>query len=264
MDERSICKGVETESPVRWTGLFFMLFLDCTLETDEQNLALDEALLDVCDKGGPEVLRVWQPERKSVVVGYTQSVDREVNRAACDADGVPILRRITGGGTVLHDSGGLCYALVMRNSRPEFPTVGYANRRIAAKHREAIAALLPGGAGVEVHGDTDLALHGRKFSGNAQRRKIRAFLFHGTFLLNIDYDAMERYLRAPSRQPEYRAGRNHRDFMTELPLDKETLISVLRRAWGADEVYSHDTVPMSIVNRLVGEKYGSADWNYKL
>ena len=49
----------------------------------------------------------------------------------------------------------------------------------------------------------------RKICGNAQRWKRRAFLHHGTILYDFDLAKIERYLRLPARQPDYRAGRAH-------------------------------------------------------
>ena len=82
-----------------------------------------------------------------------------------------------------------------------------------------------------VAGGTDLALNGRKVSGNAQRRGRRALLHHGTLLYAFDASLAARYLRDPHRQPAYRAGRPHTDFLGNLPLSKEAIEDALRAAW---------------------------------
>src|SRR5689334_4783234 len=92
-----------------------MKLLDLTLPTPEENLACDEALLDRCDEGvGPAVLRFWQPQQYFVVVGYSNRVEREVNQEVCQARGIPILRRCSGGGAVLQGAGCLNYSLILR------------------------------------------------------------------------------------------------------------------------------------------------------
>ena len=63
------------------------------------------------------------------------------------------------------------------------------------------------GERVKVAGHTDLAVGNLKFSGNAQRRKARYYLFHGTILVDFDLELVGRVLRAPSKEPEYRAQR---------------------------------------------------------
>ena len=106
-----------------------MKYLDLTLPTPEENLACDEALLDGCDDGdGPEVLRFWEPQKHFVVVGYSNRVESEVNVAACSELGIPILRRCSGGGTVLQGPGCLDYSLILRiDSNPAVQPCGAGN-----------------------------------------------------------------------------------------------------------------------------------------
>ena len=83
-----------------------MQFLDLTLPTPAENLACDEALLDLCEtESAPEILRVWQPPEHFLVLGYSNPAATEVNRDRAQLDGVPILRRCTGGGAVLQGTG---------------------------------------------------------------------------------------------------------------------------------------------------------------
>src|SRR5713226_6021948 len=82
-----------------------------------------------------------------------------------------------------------------------------------AKSRSLMQPSLPGDP-VTVEGFTDLAVNGLKFSGNAQRRKRRCLLFHGTFLLDLDLALVEKLLRPPSRQPAYRENRSRAEFLT--------------------------------------------------
>src|SRR5262245_61180745 len=83
-----------------------MNLLDLTLPTPAENLACDEALLDAAEAGeSDEVLRFWEPKQLFVVVGYANKVVTEVNVSACESCGVPILRRCSGGGTVLQGLG---------------------------------------------------------------------------------------------------------------------------------------------------------------
>ncbi|MCU0785114.1 MAG: lipoate--protein ligase family protein, partial [Verrucomicrobia bacterium] len=92
-----------------------MRFLDLTLPTPAGNLACDEALLDWCEAGGDgEVLRFWESPGHFVVVGYANKVATEVNAAACEAREIPVLRRCSGGGTVVQGPGCLNYALILR------------------------------------------------------------------------------------------------------------------------------------------------------
>src|SRR5450432_1212164 len=89
--------------------------LDLTLPSPAENLAVDEALLDVCEAGnGEETLLFWEPCETFVGVGYANKIATEVNVAACEAKKIPIFRRCSGGGTVVQGAGCLYYALILQ------------------------------------------------------------------------------------------------------------------------------------------------------
>jgi lipoate-protein ligase A len=85
--------------------------------------------------------------------------------------------------------------------------------------------------GIEFEGDSDLTMDGRKVSGNAQRRMQHAILHHGTLLYSFDAGRAERFLAPPHRQPPYRAGRTHGEFLGNLPLTAVQIEERLMKAW---------------------------------
>jgi lipoate-protein ligase A len=235
-----------------------MNYLDVTLSTPAENLACDEALLEQAEAGcGPSVLRCWQSPAHFVVLGYSNKLGEEVNVEACRAQGVPILRRCSGGGTVLQGPGCLNYSVILKiDAAPELHSVTGANRFVMERNRRTLASLI--GRTVTIEGHTDLAMDGLKFSGNAQRRKRDWLLFHGTFLLNFDVDRIEKLLLPPPRQPDYRRGRSHSKFITQLKISAEAVKSALREAWDANA--RHRDIPPGLT-RLVAEKYSRDEWN---
>lgn len=238
-----------------------MKLLDLSLLTPAENLACDEALLEsVEEDGGESVLRFWESPAYFVALGYTDATESEVDVAACRALNVPILRRPSGGGTVLQGPGCLNYALILpiENSGP-LSNLSDTNRVIMQRHRDVMQSLLI--APVTVEGYTDLALNGLKFSGNAQRRKRRTLLFHGTFLLDFDLSLVSRLLRMPSKQPAYRQERGHGDFLTNLDVEPDAIKSALKQAWNATQPL--DEIPRERIATLAREKYESDEWNFK-
>src|ERR1019366_3694638 len=89
----------------------------------------------------------------------------------------------------------------------------------------------PAWPSITFDGHTDLAVDGRKFSGNSQRRKRTHLLFHGTFLLSFDLGLISKLLRHPAREPGYRARRTHAEFITNLDLAATAVKEALRQAW---------------------------------
>jgi len=257
-----------------------MKCLDLTLLTPEENLACDEALLDWCDSGkGPEVLRFWEPQEYFVVVGYSNHVAREVNVAACRKDRIPILRRCSGGGTVLQGPGCLNYSLILRiESEPALQTVTGTNRFVMERNRAALETLWPcdsqlkdtqsfgpgtliPGPRLLVRGHTDLTIGDRKFSGNAQRRKHNAVLFHGSFLLAFDLSLISELLLMPSTQPDYRRRRGHGEFLQNFKASAAKTKAALRRAWGAARALKG--LPAQIAIAAAARKYSTDAWNLK-
>jgi len=242
-----------------------MKVLDLTLPTPAENLACDEALLDAAEAGGSgEVLRFWESPQYFVVVGYANKIASEVNVVECEAKGIPILRRCSGGGTVLQGPGCLNYALVLRVT-DDGPTrsIHSANQFIMERNRKAIASLNPqlSTLNISVCGHTDLAAGNRKFSGNSQRRRKDHLLFHGTFLRHFDPALMSEMLPMPSLRPEYRQKRSHGDFMMALDVSTSAIKSQLSQEWGATE--AGVDFPRERIAALVREKYSRADWNFK-
>jgi lipoate-protein ligase A len=238
-----------------------MQLLDRTLPTPQENLACDEALLELCDAGhGQEILRFWEPVEYFVVVGYSNKTATEANVNACRERGVPILRRCTGGGTVLQGPGCLNYSLLLQiHEDGPLRGVTETNCFVMKRHRDALQPLVD--SPIKIEGYTDLATGGLKFSGNAQRRGKRFVLFHGSFLLRFDLSMIERLLPMPSRQPEYRQGRSHTAFLRNLELSVPTVKDVLLHAWNARP--ATQSVPMERIQKLVEAKYATDQWNYK-
>jgi lipoate---protein ligase len=169
---------------------------------------------------------------------------------------VPILRRSSGGGTVLLGTGCLCFSLILSYARdPALTQIASSYVYILDRILQALAGVLPEMA---CAGTSDLAAGGRKFSGNAQQRKRAHLLHHGTLLYGFDLALVSRYLRLPARQPEYRGHREHGEFLMNLPVGAAELKQRLRVAWGAEVILP--AWPDDGVRHLVAEKYGKPEW----
>lgn len=236
--------------------------LELSFEAPASNLAADEALLEAAEAGqSGSILRFWESPRLFVALGYTNRAATETDLGACERDGVPVLRRASGGGTVMQGPGCLNYALVHPIEDGQALNVGATNEFVMERNRAALQNAT--GQPVALAGHTDLALDGRKFSGNAQKRKARFFLFHGTLLLDFDLALVPRYLRAPSKEPDYRARRGHRDFIRHLPLSRAQAQTALRRAWGAQVAAPFPGAAQERMAALVASKYSRDEWNFK-
>jgi len=229
--------------------------------TPAGNLACDEALLEACDKGarGTEsgLLRFYESAQYHVVVGYGNRLATEVNLEMTARLGIPVYRRASGGGTVVLGPGCLAYSLILPVAlAPELGTVTDSNRWIMERNRQALEHAL--GQEVGVRGHTDLVVDNRKFSGNAQRRRREAVLFHGTFLLDMDLAMVGACLRKPSTEPEYRQGRDHQEFVMNLNVPAKRVRQAMENIWGVNGSWAE--LAEGEVERLVKERYGNEVW----
>jgi lipoate---protein ligase len=238
-----------------------MKLLDLTLATAAENVALDQALLDSAEDGqlADDVLRLWEPARPMVVVGRSSRMEDEVDLAACRSAGIPVLRRASGGAAIVTGPGCLMYAVVQRYAgREHLRLLDELHRHVLGIVVKAVGTLTGGAAYV---GTSDLAIGGRKFSGNSVRCKRDHFLYHGTLLYEFDLPLFGRLLRMPPRQPEYRGGRMHAEFVMNLPVAGGDLRRAIATTFGAVE--SLNDWPQDLMQRLAGQRYSQDAWNYE-
>ncbi len=242
-----------------------MHLLSLTLQTPAENVALDESLLDRAEAGetAGSVLRLWESPDYCVVLGRSSKAEIEVNLSECRRQRVEVLRRSSGGGTIVAGPGCLMYAVVLDlQTHPQLHAIDLAHDHVLEKMAGIVGALTPG---VARDGISDLILRSteeappRKFSGNALRLKRRHILYHGTLLYDFDLARVGHLLATPTRQPDYRKKRPHSVFITNLPVKRDQLVTALVGGWRADQELAE--WPRQRVDALVRERYASAgDW----
>jgi lipoate-protein ligase A len=172
-------------------------------------LAREAELHHLAETTGADYLWFWEAETYTLVLGRSSDLAKD----AADRFDIPIVRRESGGGTVLLGPGCLNYTLVLSYDRhPQLRHITDSYQSILTRVADALA--LPA---IELQG-TDLTLRNRKFAGCGQRRRRHTMLHHGTILHNFDLPKIAQFLREPDRQPAYRRRRSHAAFLTNVTL----------------------------------------------
>ncbi len=187
------------------------LLIDDEPASGARNMAVDEFLLDRIEKeGGAPVLRLYSFRPPAITLGYHQDAAKAIDLPAAAADGLDIVRRITGGRALLHD-GELTYSV----TAPIGPPFGQgladtflviAGVIVSALRSAGIDAQLGSakraGAASSMSSPClvstsrhEITAGGKKISGSAQRRTGGAFIQHGSILLRTGSEGIERYLR---------------------------------------------------------------------
>ncbi len=173
---------------------------------------LDEDILAEAAGRGCPAFKVYPWKGLALVLGRGSDPAAELRLEAVLADRVPLLRRRGGGCSVLLDPGNAVVSLA-------FPLSG--SGRIPRAFQVALEWLLAGlgdiGLGeIRKEGISDLALGDRKVGGTCLYRKPGLVYFSATLLVRPRLDLVERYLEHPPREPEWRRGRGHGEFMGNL------------------------------------------------
>lgn len=241
-----------------------MLFIDCTLPTVAANLAVEDAILELAEQGQwqAEYLRVWRAQEDFAVIGRGSKYVQEVNVNACEAAGVSVFRRISGGAAIVAGPGCLLYAVMLSlKQRPELAMVDVAHEFVM---KQMVAALMPLVPDLTYAGTCDLVVAGRKVSGNSLRVRRDWLLYHGTLLLDMDLQKIERYLNHPPREPEYRQHRRHHEFVANMGCSATEATARLKAQWQATEGEASlplVTLPLAMTDELVQQKYMQDSWN---
>src|SRR5918996_5661931 len=155
------------------------------------NMAIDEALIE--NIGEAPVLRIYGWRPAAVSIGYFQSIKDEVDLEKCSEIGVDVVRRLTGGGAVLHE-----FELTYSFMTKKYP------QNIMESYRWICDAIVMSinrlGFDANFVPLNDIVIAGKKVSGNAQTRRNGVLLQHGTILLGVDVNKMFSVLKVPSEK----------------------------------------------------------------
>jgi lipoate-protein ligase A len=172
----------------------------------------DEPLLEAVRGDGRSRIRVYQPTDLAVVLGQGSDPTRELNLAHCLADRIPIMRRRGGGCAVVIDPGNVIVSVAVQ-------TTGINNTHrifdlLTSWLVEGMQSL--GYDSVYHDGKSDLVLANRKIGGSCVYQAKGLLYYSATLLVAPHIDDIERYLQHPPREPAYRRGRSHADFLSGL------------------------------------------------
>jgi len=178
-----------------------------------ENVAMDEAMTKAAASDRRSTLRLWWAGDPTVVIGRSEDPEVVADLDTCRRLGIDVIRRASGGGTVLQMPGVLNYSLTA-----PAPPIFDIRRTFSVGARYLVRVLAQFGLEARQRGISDVAVGDLKISGNAMAKRWGGLLLHGTLLYDLNMDLVEGCLRHPPRAPDYRTGRRHREFITTLRL----------------------------------------------
>ncbi len=226
-------------------------------DTDDvcYNLAMEEWLFTNY-KGTEPIIFLWQ-SRQAIVCGCYQNVYAEADVLKAYTEGVTVIRRITGGGTVFHDLGNVNYSLIY----PDAEALDYASCI-----KPITDALNNIGIPAVHSGVCDITVDGKKVSGSAQKSAGGRLLHHGTLLYDSDLVRLKMF--ANGRRSCYSTKgiasnpspvTNMRPYLGEQSPDTKGFMELLQKQFS--EVSYSLYSPANEILSLSNEKYRSFEWN---
>ncbi len=155
---------------------------------------------------------IWEPDFTAIILGQSNGLEDSVYTDRAETDGVPVFKRPSGGETVLLSPHTIAISILKRGDALRSPRLyfNYYNEKIMA----ALESL--GVKNLSSKGISDICLNNKKILGSAIYRNKDIVLYHAVLNRAESTDTMERYLKHPLREPDYRMGRTHGDFVTSL------------------------------------------------
>jgi len=157
---------------------------------------------------------VWQPAETVIVLGQSNQAETAVHTGLAEQDAIPVYKRHSGGQTVILTPRTLVISVRLISEKLENPQVYF--KRINHLILSALANL--GITDLNERGISDIAIGEKKILGSSIYRKKSMVFYHAVLNIAETPEFIGRYLRHPVREPDYRSGRKHEDFVTSIHL----------------------------------------------
>jgi len=237
-----------------------------------ENMAIDRAILVAHSKGKvPPTVRFYGWNPAAISIGYFQQLTEEVDLTACEKEHVEYVRRITGGGAVFHEDE-VTYSFVIKENHP------HISKNILESYKTICQAIMNGldrfGVKTAYAPINDILVNNKKISGNAQTRKQKTVLQHGTILTDVDVDKMFRLLKVPNEKIKGKLIATVKERVTSLTHE-------LQKDFSFDDVSNslktgfEETFDISLVHGTLSAEeqklaesfekttFGSKEWNHQ-
>ncbi len=242
-----------------------MYFIDNKGITDPHiNLAIEEYVLKNMDIDKDSFLLFYINE-PSIIVGKNQNTIEEIDTEYVEANGIHVVRRLSGGGAVYHDLGNLNYSFLTKDDGESF-------RNFKKVTEPVVQALAEMGVKAELLGRNDILVEGRKVSGNAQFSTNGRMFSHGTLMFDTEIERVVSALKVRKDKIESKGIKSIRsrvanisEFLNDSMTIEQFRMEILKSIFGGEDKIQYLALTdedWTNIRELSAERYANWDWNY--
>ena len=249
----------------------FRLIVDRLPKDAFTNMAIDEAICKMHYLIKKPTVRFYSWKPAAISIGYFQGLTEEVDTKKCSELCIDVVRRITGGGAVFHDAE-LTYSFVCSEES------GLVSKNILESYKKICNSLILGfkelGLNAMFVPLNDIIANGKKISGNAQTRKEKNVLQHGTILIGVDVDKMFSLLLVPYEKLKGKMIENVKQRVTSVEnelkrnVSFEEIANAMKK--GFEENFGVELIEeelseeeKNLAAKIREERFSKEEWNYK-
>ena len=236
-----------------------MIYIETGSTDPAYNLAYEQHAFDIISRDD-DVFMLWQ-NSDSVIVGIHQNTFEEVNIEFLEANNIPAVRRLSGGGAVFHDMGNLNYTFITHMADYDIPEYAVSCEPISN-------ALVAMGLPIKFIGRNDMLINGMKFSGNARYFSDGRLMHHGTIMFDVNLEKMENALVVSKEKLESKGIKSVRARVTNLSNYLDISFSEFRERIkefiiGEIAAYVPSELDLESIYNIKKERYDTREWNYQ-
>ncbi|WP_374019466.1 lipoate--protein ligase [Paenibacillus thiaminolyticus] len=243
-----------------------MKFIDNQGITDPRvNLAIEEFVLKHLPLEEDSYLLFYINE-PSIIIGKNQNTIEEINSDYVKANNIHVVRRLSGGGAVYHDTGNLNFSFITKDDGQSFHNF----RKFTQPVIDTLRSL---GVNADLTGRNDIQVGEQKISGNAQFSTRGRMFSHGTLLFNSEMEHVASALKVKPIKIESKGTKSIRSrvanisqFLAEPMTIEQFKDTILRHIFGMEPVqvpqYKLTEQDWETIHRISQERYQNWDWNY--
>ncbi len=168
--------------------------------------------IEIINSPLPLAVYVWIPDKTYLILGQSNKAETSLNMEAVMADNIDVFKRPSGGETVILTPEmlviGISFAVdSLKNPKQYFLQIN--NRIIDCLSRQSIKNL-------SQKGISDIAISEKKILGSSIYRRPGRVFYHAVLNVSEDISIISKYILHPAKEPDYRKGRPHSDFVTSI------------------------------------------------